>query len=511
MTYILISFTVYLLLMLGVGFWSARARTGSTSDFFLGGRRLGSLAVALSAVVSGRSSWLILGVAGAAWASGIKAVWVLPGYVLMELFMFLTIGKRLRRFTQKNDDLTIPDFFESRFRDRSGLLRIASVSIIVFFFTMYISSQLGAGQRAFSMVFEFEDVDAAVAEQTVPATSEKPEPAAAEVKVKDILPGLILTTVIVALYTVLGGYTAVALTDVIQAFFMLLCLVALPIIGMFQIGFQNLFDFLGEPDLNMLAFGTLLSIVNGLSIGFGSVGNPHILVRHMSIRDAKGLGRSALIGTFWNVIMGWGAVCIGLVARYNFRDASAFPDLDREFAFLYVARQYFHPLLFGFAVSALIAAVMSTVDSQLLVISSGISRDLYQKVLRRNSTVSEKRMVAISRLSVLGVIILAFLLGILITVHKKDWPIFKFVLLAWSGLGAAFGPALIFSLYWKGTTKWGVLAGFVGGLASTLLWVGLFKAKTGLAEYLPGFAFAVLCVVLVSLLTSQTEYPSTET
>lgn len=478
---ILLAFGAYLSAMLGVGIWAARSRTGSMADFFLGGRKLGSLVVALSAVVSGRSSWLILGVSGAAYVNGISAVWALPGYIVTELLLFLTLGMRLRRYTQAADDITIPDFLESRYRDR-GLLRIAAVCVIVFFFTLYISAQLSAGQRAFSMIFRFEDV----------------------------LPGMVIITVFVALYTVLGGYAAVALTDVIQAFFMLLSLVALPIYALLESGglgaLERFLAGAGEPSGAMLAWGSAIAAVNGLSIGFGSIGNPHILVRYMSIADARKLERAALIGTFWNVIMGWGAVLIGLVARMRFPEVGMLFDGDKECAFLNLGQTYLHPLLFGFAASALIAAIMSTVDSQLLVVSSGVARDLYQKTLKRGREVPERRMVLLSRLTVLAVITVAFFLGIVVSRHKADWPIFRYVLLAWSGLGAAFGPALILSLYWRRTTRAGVLAGLVGGLAMTLAWKGLGQAYGWrLAEYLPGFAFAFACVVVVSLLTRPPE------
>jgi SSS family solute:Na+ symporter/sodium/proline symporter len=261
----------------------------------------------------------------------------------------------------------------------------------------------------------------------------------------------------------------------------------------------------------MIAFGSLVGIVNGLSVGFGATGSPHILVRYMSIDDPRKLTRAALIGTFWAVVMGWGAVFIGLAARMSFPDVNVFPGGDHEYAFLFLAREHFHPLLFGFAIAALLAALMSTVDSQLLIISSGLARDVYQKILHKNREIDERKMVFISRIATFSVILIAFFLGVLVSIHYKEWPIFKYVLLAWSGLGAAFGPALILSLYWKRTTKWGVLAGFIGGLAATLLWKGVFNIHMGfsLAEYLPGFLFATLCVIVVSLVSCDGETKAT--
>ena len=467
----LVGFVCYLGVMVLIGILTARFASGSLGDFFLGGRRMKDYVVALSAVVSGRSAWLILGVSGMAYVRGVSAVWAVVGYIVAELFLFLFVGKRLRRYTARGGDITLPDFFESRFKDTQHILRVVSVVIIVVFMVTYVSAQLTAGGKAFSSSFNLSPLE-----------------------------GLLLTAGIVLIYTILGGFLAVSLTDVLQAVLMLVGLAGLPLVTIARFGgVDAVISKLASTDALMLdpwsvGIGGLIGF---LGIGLGSPGNPHILVRYMSVKSPAQLRRSALIGTVWNVLMAWGAVFVGLVGRAYYPAKDVLPSADTENLYTFLAAHHFHPLLFGLTVAAIFAAIMSTADSQLLVASSGVVRDIYQKLIRRGPDLSERKMVAVSRVTVLLLVILAVGLGVL-----AEGLIFWLVLFAWAGLGASFGPTMILSLFWPRITRWGVLAGFLSGTTVTVLWRLVPTLKATLYELVPGFVVSTILVVSVSLLTS---------
>ena len=467
----LVGFVSYLVIMVLIGVLTVRFASGSLGDFFLGGRKMKDYVVALSAVVSGRSAWLILGLSGMAYARGASAVWAAAGYILVELFLFLFVGKRLRRYTARGGDITLPDFFESRFRDHQHILRIVSVVIIVVFMVAYVSAQLTAGGKAFSSSFGLSQLE-----------------------------GLLITAGIVLIYTMLGGFLAVSLTDVFQAIFMMVGLVGLPLVAIVQYGgIDRVISQLTTTDALMLdpwAIG-LGGVIGFLGIGLGSPGNPHILVRYMSVDDPAQLRRSALLGTTWNVLMAWGAVFVGLVGRAMFASKEILPAGDTENLFTFLAASHFHPLLFGLTVAAIFAAIMSTADSQLLVASSGVVRDIYQKLIRGARGLSERRMVTLSRVMVFILILLAIGLGLV-----AKGLVFWLVLFAWAGLGASFGPAVILSLFWPRVTRWGILAGFVSGTTVTVIWRLIPSLKAIMYELIPGFVVSTLFVIIVSLFTS---------
>lgn len=468
------AFVFYLLLIVVIGVVSAKLCTRSLSEFFLGGRRMKEWVVALSAVVSGRSAWLVLGMSGMAYTIGLSAVWAVVGYIVVELFMFMFVGKRLRRFTEASESITLPDFFEARFKDSAHILRIVSVVIIVIFMVAYVSAQFNAGGKAISASFGLSTTQ-----------------------------GLWLTAMIVLAYTMLGGFVAVSLTDVVQAAFMILGLVILPVVAVLNFGalaqVLEAVRLQGAHLVNPWAIG-LGGAIGFLGIGLGSPGNPHILVRYMSVDSAQGLRKAALIGTVWNVVMAWGAVLVGLVGRAYFPLKSQLPAGDTERLFPYMASQHLHPILFGFAVAAVFAAIMSTADSQLLVAASGITRDIYQKLFRRGEAVSEKRMVFLSRLIIIILVFVAMGLG----AAAKDL-VFWLVLFAWGGLGASFGPAIILSLFWKRTTKWGILAGLISGTLVTIVWKSTPFLKQRMYELIPAFLISAMLVIVVSLLTRAPE------
>ncbi len=466
----LLSFFLYLLVIVLIGVFSAKFSSSGLPEFFLAGRKLKDFVVALSAVVSGRSAWLLVGVTGMAFTIGAPAVWAVTGYISAEVFLFIFVGKRLRRYTEKMENLTLPDFFESRFKDKSRILRILSVFIILIFMISYVASQFQAGGKAFSTSFGVSETG-----------------------------GILVTAAIVLIYTVLGGFLAVSLTDMIQAFFMIFALLILPVIAIIHAGgWEEILVVLHNFNpkfLNPFAF-SIGGIIGFLGIGLGSPGNPHILIRYMSVADPKALRKSCLIGTVWNTLMAWGAVFIGLVGRAYYLKPDALPDGDPENLFPYLASAHLHPLLLGIITASILAAIMSTADSQLLVASSGIARDLYQKTIANGKTVPEKRLVLISRISVLGLVAASLVFGVL---AKR--LVFWLVLFAWGGLGASFGPTILLSLFWKKTTKIGVIAGLVSGTAVTIIWNQISFLKDFIYELVPAFFISFLMTFFVSLLT----------
>ncbi|UCE60745.1 MAG: sodium/proline symporter [Phycisphaerales bacterium] len=480
------AFVLYLMVMIGIGVFCSRLYTKTMSDFYLGGRQMSDWVVALSAVVSGRSSWLILGVSGIAFTKGVSAVWAVVGYITVELFMFIFVAKRLRRYTERVGAITLPDFYEARFDDRSHILRLTSVIIIVVFMVFYISAQLTAGGKTFCQSF-------ALAEEYS-------------------LHSVLMTAVIVLVYTVLGGFVAVSLTDMLQAFFMLFGLVVLPVIAITNLGGLNvLFDAIisadGFPMVDPWALG-VGGVIGYLGIGLGSPGNPHILVRYMSIKRPEMLRKSALVGTVWNVLMAWGAVFVGLVARAQVQMGISSEEIasDPERIFPSLAVQHMHPFLVGLMIAAVFAAIMSTVDSQLLVASSAISRDLYHKIIKGQREVAERRMVFISRAVILVMLIIATIIAaIAIKYPATKHIVFWLVLFAWGGLGASFGSTLLLALFWRGTTKWGVFAGLVSGTVITIVWKNVPQLKAIVYELIPAFGISFLLVVIVSLFTRPPE------
>ena len=468
------AFILYLVVMVTIGILTTRFSSSGIAEFFLGGRRMKSFVVALAAVTSGRSAWLLIAVAGMAFTRGASAIWTVVGYILMELFLFVGPGKRLRRFTGQMDDLTIPDFFASRMVDSTHAVRVATVIPILIFMVSYVSAQFTAGAKTLAASFG--------SSQTL---------------------GLLITAGIVVFYTMMGGFLAVCLTDVIQALLMIFALVILPIMAIIHLGGPGVLLRTLEAlnpqfiDPFALSLGTLIGF---LGIGFGSPGNPHILNKHMSIDDPEKLPRTGIIATCWNVIMAWGSIYIGLIGRAIFKDVSALPGQDPENIYPLLASQHLHPFIYGLTIAAIFAAIMSTADSQLLVASSAVVRDIYQKIFAINRPLEQKKLVFWSRLATLLLSILALIMGFM---AKK--LVFYLVLFAWGGLGAALGPAVLLSLYWPRLTKYGVIAGILTGTAVEIIWYSQAHLKAMVSEWVPATILSFIAVIIVSLLTRPPE------
>lgn len=472
--YAVAAFIGYLLLLVGIGIYSTRFSSAGISNFFIGGRKMNRFVVALSAVVSGRSSWLMLGATGMAYAQGASAIWAVIGYTIVELMLFLYYAKRLRNFSEAYDCITVPDFFAERFNDKKGYLRIALVVVFLIFMVSYVSAQFVAGGKAFASSFGLSQTE-----------------------------GLLITAGIILVYTVLGGFLAVSLTDMFQAIFMIFALVVLPFIAIADYGgltvvLQELQQMeVGFVDPMAISIGGLVGF---LGIGLGSPGNPHILSRYMSIDDPKQLQWTAVVGTIWNVLMGWGAIMIGIVGKVYFPETSMLPAADTENLYPVLAQQHLHPILFGIVVASIFAAIMSTSDSQLLVAASAVVRDVYDRIIKRGEELSQKMLVLYSRIVV--VLLVAF--ALIFALYAQEL-VFWLVLFAWSGLGASIGPTSILALYWRGTTWAGVLTGIVSGTVVTIVWYSIPVLKNNLYELIPAFLVSTLATVIVSKYTEKPE------
>jgi sodium/proline symporter len=469
---IIIPFILYFLIVIGIGVYTTRFSSKGVSEFFLGGRQMGRFVVALSAVVSGRSAWLLLGFTGMAYSMGLSAVWAVVGYTLVEFLLFLYYAPRIRKFSGDHDCITLPDFYVARFTDKSGTLRILIIIIFLVFMVTYVSAQFVGGGKAFFTNFGMD--------QTW---------------------GIILTAAIVLIYTILGGFMAVSFTDVLQAFIMLAALIGLPVYAVIHMGDWNEISTqvlqIDQGFLNpvALSFGVFIGF---LGIGLGSPGNPHILVRYMSIKDPGQFRWTAIVGTIWNILMAGGALFIGLIGRAYFPEADMLPDGDAENVYLSLASELLHPVLVGLLLASIFAAIMSTADSQLLVAASSVVRDLYEKILHGEKSIPQKQLTLLSRLCVVFLVIVAIFLGIVI-----EDLVFWFVLFAWAGLGAAIGPTSILALFWKRTTRTGVIVGLISGTVTVFIWKSVPALSGLIYELIPAFFIALILTILISLVTGE--------
>jgi sodium/proline symporter len=467
----LIIFGAYLIATLGIGVWAARTSRGDQEDYFLGGRRVSAFAMALSAVSSGRSAWLVLGATGAAWSMGWSALWLFPGYILAEALMFAFVGPRLRARSIELDALTVPEVLaraplgpRGPGTSRLPMQALGGLAIIAFLLT-YVSAQLVAGGKTLDALF---DIDGGTW-------------------------GLVITAGIVLVYTLLGGYRAVVITDVVQACLMLAGLVLLPVLGLVKLGgFAGLTETLRGIDPSLLDLNSgAVAIIGGLCIGLGSIGNPHILVRHMSLRDASEARAALGYGTLWNVVMAGGALLLGLVGRALYPEVADLGAGGREALYPVLAQALSEEYLFagfvGFLLATLFAAIMSTCDSQLLVIAASALRDL--RPTRASSSLFA------SRAAVLGTLVAAVWLTL-----GESPLIHNLVLLSWFALGVGFGPAVLLLLYDSKTTARGVFAGVLTGVFGiVLVWYVYLRESGGHVSWEGGVVFAVSLLVTWSL------------
>lgn len=458
-----LGFGLYLVVLAALAWRASRTAGESEDEYYLAGRSLGPLVVALSAVASGRSAWLMLGLSGLAYAHGVSAVWFLPGYILAELWLFVGPGRRLRRRTGEKGDVTVGDYLASRFPDRARALQGVFAITMVVFLAAYVAGQLVGGAKAMHQAL-----------------------GGGEGSVLVWLAGI---SVVVLVYVVAGGFRAVSWTDVAQGALMLFALVVLPAAAIVQFGGLRATIAALGPLADPLHKGGAW-VITGLAVGLGSPGQPHILVRYMSARDESGLRRAALIGTTWNVVMGWGALMIGLAARVYY--GNAVPSSDDAFTVL--AAGHLPGFLFGLVLAALLAAVMSTVDSQVLVVASALTRDL-RRALRRPD-LPARRAARIGRIASTCLVLAAMVLGGLSLMAEGDTDhariltglVNEWVLFAWGGLGAAIGPPVLLSLYRRHMSGTAALAAMLTGGITACVWRGLVKpAMTAMGPDAPAW------------------------
>ncbi|HEB2434876.1 TPA: sodium/proline symporter PutP [Bacillus cereus] len=467
---IMVSLAIYMAGMLYIGYWSYK-KTSDLSDYMLGGRGLGPAVTALSAGASDMSGWMLMGLPGAMYATGLSSVWIAIGLLIGAYANYLIIAPRLRTYTEvANDSITIPDFLENRFKDRTKILRFVSAIVILVFFTFYASAGLVSGGRLFENSFNL-----------------------------DYKIGLFVTVGVVVAYTLFGGFLAVSWTDFVQGCIMFIALVLVPIVAFTDVGgVTETFNTIKQVDashLDMFKGTTILGIISFLAWGLGYFGQPHIIVRFMAITSIKDLKTSRRIGIGWMTISIIGAMLTGLIGIAYYAKNNATLQ-DPEMVFVTFSNILFHPYITGFLLSAILASIMSSISSQLLVISSAVTEDFYKTFFRRNA--SDKELVFIGRLSVLVVAMIAVVLAY----HPSD-TILTLVGYAWAGFGSAFGPVILLSLYWKRTNKWGVLAGMIVGAVVVIAWVQIPSLKAIMYEMVPGFFCSLLTVIVVSLLTKE--------
>lgn len=472
----LIALIAYFAAMIAIGYY-AYGKTVDHEGYMIAGRRLPSWAAALSAGASDMSGWLMMGLPGAIYLTGLIEAWIAVGLTIGAYFNWLFVAPRLRAYTEvAQNSITIPSFFENRLHDSSRLLRTASGVIVLVFFTFYVSSMMYAGGEFFRLAF---------------GTS--------------YLTGMLIVVVVTLAYTLIGGFLGSSLTDVVQGTIMMFTLLIVPVAALLAVGGVDetiaAIRAVDASRLSLLGGGsltaaTVVGIVSALAWGLGYFGQPHIIVRFMAIKDPASAKAARRIGIGWMALSLFGAVACGLIGIAYFNQ----PGLslgNPEHVILALSQNLLHPLLVGFVFAAVLAAIMSTVSSQLIVSSSAFVEDLY-KLLGRPT--SRRGLLSLGRICVLVIAIIAALLAL----DPSD-TILGLVAFAWAGFGASFGPAVLLSLFWRRLTSWGALAGMVVGATTVFLWSSygpeIFGAR--LYEIVPGFAANIVVAVVVSLLTKQ--------
>lgn len=469
-TEIAITFITYSALMLFIGFYFYR-KNKNTEDYFLGGRSLGPVVSALSAGASDMSGWLLMGLPGALYVSGFVESYIAIGLSIGAFLNWIFVAKRLRIYTSViANSITIPDYFETRFDDDKHILRIICAIVILVFFTFYVSSGLVGGAKLFESTFGI-----------------------------DYTHALTTGTIIIVLYTFLGGYKAVCWTDMIQGLLMMSALIIVPLVMLSNLGgYEAAISIVQEIKPQNLSMGegvSLLTIISALAWGLGYFGQPHILVRFMSIRSTKEIPTATIVGISWMVISLIGACFIGIlgiayVHKFNLTLQ------DPEKIFIVMSQLLFNPWIAGILLSAILAAIMSTASSQLLVSSSTLAEDFYRRIFKQDA--SSQMVMRLGRIGVLLVALIAFLIS-----TDKNSSVLSIVAYAWAGFGASFGSVMLFSLFWSKMTRMGAIAGMVTGAVVVVAWKNYLAGALNfpIYEIVPGFVCASLVIIIVSLMT----------
>ena len=471
-------FIIYLTLLLGIGIRTFRYNK-TQEDYLLAGRSLGPWVTAFSERASGESAWLLLALPGAAIAIGLGEFWSVIGIIIGIISSWLLVAKKIRQETEKYNALTIPDYFHKKYKDNSNIIRLFSTAIIAFFFLFYVSAQFHASGKVLNTLFNIDQVN-----------------------------GIIIGATIIILYTLMGGFYAVAWTDFIQGILMISTLTILPLVGFFEIYNNNISIFrmlesasavFGNNNSSFLrgSDGILVfvTVLGGLSWGLGYLGQPHLIIRYMAIRDAKDIKIARNIAIAWAIPGVFGSFMVGIISLSYF-GPDYFQINDPEKSMPLLATALLHPVLAGLFISGAVAAMMSTADSQLLVSTSAITEDFFHQYLKKD--LSEKNLLLLNRIMILILGLIAF--GIAIYSQIVGNNIFSVVSYAWSGLGSSFGPALIMTLWWSKTTRKGVIAGMLVGFITTIFWSNIPDLKGIITERVTSFVFSLVAVYCVSII-----------
>lgn len=470
--WILVAFILYLSIMIGIGIAFSKS-SKNMSDYFLGGRKMGSWLTALSAQASDMSSWLLMGLPGAVYLSGISSAWIAIGLGIGTYLNWLLVAKRLRKYSAvAGDAITIPQYFQNRFDSRSSVVRVVCAVIIFIFFLIYTASGFNAAAKLIENVFGIK--------YTI---------------------GLTIGAIVILTYTFMGGYFAVVWTDFFQGMLMFFALLIVPIIAYAAIGGESFGAITAAKAgyMDLMASGTekirFVDIVSNLGWGLGYFGMPHILVRFMSIQSSDMIKKSRIIAMVWVIISLAASVAVGCVG-YVYLEHIGMQPLDpvkAETIFMVLVQKLTPGLIAGILLCAIVSAIMSTSDSQLLVTASAITSDIYGVFAKKK--VDDKKMLLLSRIAIAVVAVIAYVLAL-----NPENTVMSLVANAWAGFGAAFGPAMILSLFWKRMTMNGALAGMISGAAIVMIWNKFLTNKTGLYELVPAFIISFVLIIIVSLI-----------
>ena len=465
----LLAIVIYMGVMLVIG-WYAFVRTKNLNDYMLGGRGLGPAVTALSAGAADMSGWLLMGLPGAIYLNGLVDAWIAIGLTIGAYLNWLLVAPRLRVYTQvASDSITIPSFLDNRLRDHTKAIRIAAGIIILVFFTFYVSSGMVAGGKFFTSSFGY-----------------------------DYHTGMLIVSGVVVAYTLFGGFLAISYTDFLQGLTMFLALITVPVFGLFLTGgLGETIDSIKTVNPEHLPLfastATVAGVISSVAWGLGYFGQPHIIVRFMAIKSVKETTSARRIGIGWMIFSLAGAIATALVGVAYYQQNGG-ELADAETVFIVLGQILFHPFVAGIMLAAILAAIMSTISSQLIVTSSALVEDIYKAIF--NKTATDAHYVFVGRLAVLFVSIIAAFLA-----WNPDNSILDLVGFAWAGFGAAFGPVILLALYWRKLTNIGALAGMVSGAAVAFIWGKVPSLASTLYEIVPGFIVCLLVAVVVSFVT----------
>lgn len=482
-TWYVVAMIVYLLAMAAIGFWSYK-QTDQYDDYVLGGRGLHPFVAALSAGASDMSGWLLMGLPGALFLTGMSELWMAIGLLVGAWANWKWVAPRLRSYSEiAGNSITVPSFFENRLHDKSRLLRVLSAAIIIFFFTFYVSSGMVSGGRYFESTFG-----------------------------GDYLVGMLIVAAVTVFYTFVGGFLAVSYTDTVQGLLMFASLIIVPIMAIMALDDPGqIFSFaannpyatggvIENPNYFSLFSGVSAAVIIGnLAWGLGYFGQPHIIVRFMALRKPSDARAGRFYGIGWMLLSLIGAVFVALAGTVFFTQTNhSITDQENyETIFLDMAQVMFHPLFAGLVLTAVLAAIMSTMSSQMLVVSTSLIEDLFLIFAKKKP--SQEVLINLSRTAVVGIAVIAAVLAI----NPSD-SILGLVGFAWAGFGSAFGPLVLLSLYWKRLNSTGAIAGMVTGAIVAIGW-GMSPLSDALYELVPGFAISLIATVVVSLVTKAPE------